>query len=397
MTKKIFLNLGKQPITNNFLKSLDKKTIKKEFFYNLKVSFNTSNNLVSLSNFVNPKKMFNDEYAHRASMSKTMLSSFKNLAKKLKKIYKPKKILEIGSNDGVFIRNLSKKKILAVEPCENLARLTKRMGYKTFPNFWNLDLAKKILKKYGNVDLIFSANTISHIPNLDEVFKSINLVLAKNGVFVFEDPYILSVINNQSYDQFYDEHAHVFSLLSVSTIINKYNLKVFDVEKLNTHGGSIRYYISHKDSNYIAKPSVINLKKIELNNKLNKYSTYKNFGKKIQISKYNLIKLLKNIKKKKKNVVSYGATYKSATVFNYCKINNKLIDYVIDTTKNKQNKYTPGSHLKIYSPEKQPLNKVDYYFLGAWNFKKEILNKEKKFLKKGGKFISHVPRVKILK
>ena len=99
----------------------------------------------------------------------------------------------------------------------------------------------------------------------------------------------------------------------------------------------------------------------------------------------------------KKSVVSYGATYKSATVFNYCKINNKLIDYVIDTTKNKQNKYTPGSHLKIYSPEKQPLKKVDYYFLGAWNFKKEILTKEKKFLKKGGKFISHVPKVKILK
>ena len=179
MTKKIFLNLGKQPITNNFLKSLDKQTIKKEFFYNLKVSFNTSNNLVSLSNFVNPKKMFNDKYAHRASMSKTMLSSFKNLANKLKKIYKPKKILEIGSNDGVFIRNFSKKKILAVEPCENLARLTIRMGYKTFSNFWNLDLAKKILKKYGKVDLIFSANTISHIPNLDEVFKSINLVLSK--------------------------------------------------------------------------------------------------------------------------------------------------------------------------------------------------------------------------
>ena len=144
----------------------------------------------------------------------------------------------------------------------------------------NLDLAKKILKKHGKVDLIFSANTISHIPNLDEVFKSINLVLAKNGVFVFEDPYILSVIKNQSYDQFYDEHAHVFSLLSISTIINQYNLKVFNIEKLDTHGGSIRYYISYKDSDFKANSSVTNLNKIELNNKLNKYSTYKNFGKK---------------------------------------------------------------------------------------------------------------------
>tara|TARA_Y100000591_G_scaffold263537_1_gene236686 strand:- start:29 stop:808 length:780 start_codon:yes stop_codon:yes gene_type:complete len=257
-------------------------------------------------------------------------------------------------------------------------------------------LAKKIFHKYGKVDLIFSANTISHIPNLDEVFKSVKLILDKNGLFVFEDPYILSVIQNQSYDQFYDEHAHVFSVLAVCNIIKKYDLKVFNIEKLETHGGSIRYFISHINSKFKVKKTVKNSINSELKYKLDKFSTYKKFGTKIKKSKKDLRNLLLKIKKNRKKVVSYGATYKSATVFNYCKLDNRLIEYVIDTTKNKQNKFTPGSHLKIYSPEKQPKKKIDYYFLGAWNFRKEIMKKEKKFISRGGKFITHVPRVQVL-
>jgi methylation protein EvaC len=393
--KFFFLNLGKQPITNNFLASIKKNEIKKEFFYNLKVSFDDKNNLVSLSNFVQPSKMFNEKYAHRASMSQTMVASFKKLANNLIKRYKPKKILEIGSNDGVFIRNFNQKKVIAVEPCSNLASMTNKMGYRTYPYFWNLKLSKEIEKKYGKVDLIFSANTISHIPNLNEVFKAIKNILKTDGVFIFEDPYILSVIKNVSYDQFYDEHAHVFSLMAVSNLIKEYDLRVINLEKLNTHGGSLRYYISHNSSHFKENKIVKKILKNEFKYKLNKFSTYKQFGLKVQKSKKDLIKLLKNLKKKEKSVVSYGATYKSATVFNFCGINNQLIDYVIDTTKNKQNKYTPGSHLKIYSPNTQPLKKIDYYFLGAWNFKKEIIKKEKNFVKNGGKFISHVPKVKI--
>jgi SAM-dependent methyltransferase len=394
--KKTFLDLGKQPITNNYLKSIKKSEIKKEFFYNLKISYDDKNNLVSLSNFVQPKKMFNENYAHRASMSKTMLNSFKKLANKLNHKFKPKKILEIGSNDGVFIRNFNRKKIIAVEPCKNLAKLTNTMGYKTYPFFWDLKLSQQIENKFGKVDLIFSANTISHIPNLTEVFKSIKIILKKEGVFVFEDPYILSVIKNTSYDQFYDEHAHVFSLIAVTNLLKIFDLKVIDLEHLNTHGGSMRYYIAHEDSNYKVEKIVKKTQKLELKYKLNKFSTYKKFGEKVKKSKIKLLNLLNKLKKNKKTIVSYGATYKSATIFNYCKIDNKLIDYVIDTTKNKQNKFTPGSHLKIFSPEKQPFKKIDYYFLGAWNFKKEILSKEKKYVLGGGKFISHVPKVKVL-
>ena len=394
--KRIFLNLGKQPITNSFLKSIKKNETKKEFFYKLKVIFDDKTKLVSLSNFVNPSKMFNDKYAHRASMSKTMLKSFSSLAAMLDKKYLPKRILEIGSNDGVFIRNFNKKRVLAVEPCKNLAKITNKMGYKTFPEFWNMSVSKKILKKYGKIDLIFSANTISHIPNLEEVFKSINNVLSDDGIFVFEDPYILSILKNGSYDQFYDEHAHVFSLTAVSNLIAEYDLKVFNLNLLPTHGGSLRYFICRKNSKHlvskITKQTILKEKKFNLD----KYSTYKKFASKVKKSKKDLINLLSKLRKMNKTIVSYGATYKSATIFNYCKIDKYLIDHVIDTTKNKQNKFTPGSHLKIYNPKKQPFKKVDYYFLGAWNFKKEIMSKEIKFIKKGGKFITHVPKVAIL-
>ena len=211
---KVFLNLGRQPLANSFLKNVKKKTLKNEFFYNLKICFNTKNYLISIKRPVNPKKQYTDKYAHRASESKTMRLAFKNVAKKLFKRFRPKRIMEIGSNDGVFLKNFNKNSVIAIEPCKNLARITKKL-FKTYDEFWNLRLSNKLLKeKKGEIDLIFSANTISHIPNLEETFKGINKILSKNGVLVIEDPSLLKVLKNNSYDQFYDEHVSFFIYIS---------------------------------------------------------------------------------------------------------------------------------------------------------------------------------------
>lgn len=270
------------------------------------------------------------------------------------------------------------------------------MGFFTYDKFWNDRLAKKIVKKNGNIDLIYSANTISHIPDLIEVFKAISTCLSQDGVFVFEDPYIGSVLKNNSYDQFYDEHVHVFSLIAISNLLKSNNLRIIDAEILNTHGGSIRFYVTKNQSKYKVSESVKKIYRSELKNQLNKFSTYKKFSKRVQYSKKELVKLLKSLKRKQKKIISYGATYKSATIFNYCDIDKKFIDFVIDTTKNKQWKYTPGKHLLIKPPCDLIQEKVDYAFLGAWNFSKEIIKKEKKFIKNGGKFITHVPNVRII-
>ena len=389
---KVFLNLGRQPLANSFLKNIEKKALRNEFFYNLKICFNTKNYLVSIAKPVNPKKQYTDKYAHRASESRTMRSAFKKVAQKLFKRFRPKKIMEIGSNDGVFLKNFDKKSVIAVEPCKNLARLTKKL-FETYDEFWNLKLANKLIKKKGEIDLIFSANTISHIPNLKETFKGIHNILSKDGVLIIEDPSLLKVLQNNSYDQFYDEHVYVFSSISINNIIQEYGLRLFDIEHLSTHGGSNRYFICKKNGKY--KKS-LRLKKAIKNEKsysLHKIESYLKFSKRVNLSRKNLFALMKKLKKTNKKIISYGATYKSTTVFNYCNLNSKLIDYVTDTTLNKQGKYTPGTHIKIISPEIGMNNTVDYAFLGAWNFKKEIFKKEKNFLKRGGKFITHVPKV----
>ena len=392
---KVFLNLGRQPLANSFLKNIGKKALRNEFFYNLKICFNTKNYLVSIAKPVNPKKQYTDKYAHRASESRTMRSAFKVVAKKLFKRFKPKKIMEIGSNDGVFLKNFDKKSVVAVEPCKNLARLTKKL-FETYDEFWNLKLANKLIKKKGKIDLIFSANTISHIPNLKDTFKGIHNILSKDGVLVIEDPSLLKVLQNNSYDQFYDEHVYVFSSISINNIVQEYGLRLFDIEHLSTHGGSNRYYICKKNGKYKKSLRLQKAIKNEKSYKLHKIESYLKFSKRVNLSRKNLLTLMKRLKKNNKKIISYGATYKSTTVFNFCSLNSRLIDYVTDTTLNKQGKYTPGTHIKIVSPELGMNNTVDYAFLGAWNFKKEIFNKEKNFLKRGGKFITHVPKVMTL-
>jgi methylation protein EvaC len=396
VSNKIILNLGKQPITNSYLKDLNKNTLKKEIFYNLQVIFNTKNYLISIKKKINPRLQYTNKYAHRASQSSTMLKSFKLLSKRIKKRFMPKKILEIGSNDGAFIKNFPKKNSLAIEPCLNLARITNKIGYKTYGQFWTKKLAIKI-SKTSKFCLIYSANTISHIHNLRETFDSAYLSLKKEGVFILEDPYMGSVIQNNSYDQFYDEHVYIFKILSLNNIIKESQLRIFDVELLKTHGGSMRYYICKDNSSYKETNRFKKFKKKEILSKLDILLTYKKFANRVKNSKNELKKLLKNLKKKKKKIISYGATYKSTTIFNYCNIGPELINYIVDTTKNKQNKFSPGKHIPITSPNEGFNNTVDYAFLGAWNFRNEILKNEKKFIDRGGRFITHVPYVKIIK
>ena len=396
MIKK-FLDLGMQPLANKYLTKKDIIKKNKEQFYHLEVGFNSKTKLVSIINTISSKKMFDDNYPYKSSMSRTMILSFKKLAKNLIKTYNPNSILEIGSNDGSLIRNFSKKKVICVEPCKNLAIITKRMGYKTYASFWNMRLAKKIKSKTEKVDLIYSANTLSHINDLNSVFKSIDYILSDDGILIIEEPSLLECLQKISYDQFYNEHIYVFSLLSINNLIKKYRLEIFNIEKLNTHGGSLRYYIKKVSNN---KFEIHKKVKMQLNRELkygiNKYSTYIEFKNKVESSKIKLKQIFLKLKKKNKKIIGYGATAKSSTVLNYCNIKNETLEYFLDTTPNKIGKYMPGTHIHIKNYNKTLLNKVDYAFLGAWNFKEEIFKKEKRYIENGGKFITHVPIPRIV-
>jgi methylation protein EvaC len=395
MKKKLdFLDLGQQPLANYYL---DKKQIKKkEKKYRLIVSFDSVTKIVSIKKTFSSKTMFNNKYPYRSSMSKTMQTSFKNLSDIIKKKFKPKKILEIGSNDGSFLKNFNKNETIGIEPCANVEKITKKMKFNTIPEYWGNNLAKKILKKFNKVDLIYSANTISHIKNLDDVFKSINLILSNEGVLIIEDPSLLECLKRNTYDQFYNEHIYVFSFISLENILKKYNLEIFKVENLDIHGGSIRYFIKKKKSKRKVESSVKTQKNKELKYGLHKKITFIKFSERVKESKKKLISIFKKCKSQNKKIIGYGATAKSTTILNYCMINGSTIDYFLDTTKDKQNKYTPGTKIIIKKYNGSIDKSVDVVFLGAWNFKKEIFKKEKKFIKSGGKFIIHTPYPRII-
>ena len=391
-----FLDLGLQPLANKYLKKKD-LIEKKDHLYHLEVGFNAKTKLVSILNIISAEKMFDNKYPYRSSMSKTMLNSFKKLAQKVTKTFNPNFIIEIGSNDGAFIKNFDRKKVIGIEPCSNMANITKSMGYKTYSNFWDIKLAKKIKSKVKNIDIIYAANTVSHIRNLNSFFNSINHILSDNGILIIEDPSLLECFKKVSYDQFYNEHIYIFSLLSIKNLIKKYKLEVFNIEKLSTHGGSLRYYIKRDSNNKFRTNKKV---KEQLNQEikfgLDKFLTYIKFSKNVENSKKKLIAIFSKLKKQNKKIIGYGSTAKACTILSFCKITSETLDYFFDTTPNKIGKYMPGSHIYVKRYSKPLTNEADYVFLGAWNFKKEIFKKEKKYIKNGGKFITHVPVPKII-
>ena len=183
--KKEFLDLGKQPIANDFCKEDEYQN---KFFYDLKVVFDEDTNLVSLKDFVKPELMFNENYAYNTSMSTPMVNHFREIAEILDEEFKPNTILEIGSNDGPFISNFPTETSYCVEPCDNFAKITGDMGYRTRTEFWSTELSEKVKSECGNIDLIYSANCICHIQDLDDCFSAVANLLSDKGVFVFEDP-----------------------------------------------------------------------------------------------------------------------------------------------------------------------------------------------------------------
>ena len=388
--KKEFLNLGKQPIANGFLYEKD---IPNEFFYDLKVGFDNKTKLVTHMEYVDPPLMFNDNYSYRGSMSKTMVNHFKEFSNLFEN--KDIKVLEIGSNDGVFLKNWDSQKTIAVEPCGNFAKETNDLGYKTYAEFWTLDLSNRIKETHGTMDLIFAANCICHIPDLDQTFKAIHNLLGDKGIFVFEDPSLAQMINNNSYDQIYDEHPHIFSVIALNNLLKQNNLKIIKVDNTSVHGGSNRIWVVKNTNPINSDKSVKNNIEFEKVLGLDKIATFKKFAKKVEQSKKDLIDLLNRCKKQNKKVISYGATSKSTTIFNYCEIKSDLIHYIIDTTPEKIGKLAPGSHIPIISSNGIDKD-VDIAYLGAWNFATEIMNKESDFINNGGKFITHVPLVKFI-
>tara|TARA_R110002020_G_scaffold128531_3_gene288079 strand:+ start:5518 stop:6696 length:1179 start_codon:yes stop_codon:yes gene_type:complete len=386
---KEFLDLGRHPIANAFL---TEEEFSDEFFFDLKVCWDDDSKLVSIKDFVEPEKIFNSEYPYNTSNSFPMVAHFKSTAEMLKEEFNPKSVLEIGSNDGPFISNFDRETSVCVEPCGNFSLKTAHMGYQSYTYFWDTELAKKIKTHHGEMDLIYAANCICHIHDLDDTFKAVHNLLSDNGVFAFEDPSLLRILERGSYDQIYDEHPHIFSVTALNNLLKRNGLVLFDVDNLSVHGGSNRIYAA-KENSVDVKDSVLDNLMREKEFGIDRFETYEIFADRVVESKKDLMGLLRKIADDGKRIMSIGATAKSTTVFNYCGIGRELIDVITDTTLDKQGKFSPGMHIPIMSREDVNILDYDYAYLGAWNFKDVIANKEREFVENGGKFITHVPTV----
>ena len=381
------------PLSNTLLSSTQDDV---ELF-DLTIGFNQETKLVSLINNVSPKKLFPNDYVYDSSQSTTMVDHFKDCAEYLQKRFMPYNTLEIGSNSGIFIRHFNPDTTIAVEPCSNFADITNDMEYKTYDSFWGKDLAKYIRLKHGTMDLIFSANTISHIQGLDECLTSVKKCLNEDGVFIVECPSFLELLKENAFDQFYHEHQSYFSMISFRNLLEKNGLKLFDIELVPVHGGTYRFFACRQDSTIDVNHDNIN--KWETKEKEFGVDSYDKLRDRMSIMKKNMIDIketLQKIKSENKNVIGYGASAKFIQVSNMCDLDSNLITCVVDTTPDKQNKYTPKSRIPIEKYDKNKLKNVDYCFLGAWNFLDEIIEKEKEFISNGGKFITHIPEVKVI-
>ena len=380
------IEFGKMPIANGFL---NKNEIAKEVFFNLTSMYCTSCSLFQLLENPSPEQMFHENYAYYSGQSSFMQDHFKKLANFIEKNDDTnKKILEIGNNDGGVIEYLNDKNIcVGVEPSKNVADVSIRKGLQVENNYFNLNTAENLLAKYEKFDYIISLNVLAHIPDINSVFSGISKLLKNDGVYITEDPYLLDMFDQCSYDQVYDEHIFIFSLLSISKIISKFDLEIFNIEKVNTAGGSMRYFIGKKNQHKIHN-NVTNQISEEMRVNLLSEKPYKQFNQDCQNSKKSLLKKIDSYLLQKKTICSYGATSKSTTIFNFCNIDENRIKFITDTTPIKQNKLSPGMHIPIYDHDFFNRNKPDVIFLAAWNLKKEIFNKEKNNF--SGKWISHI-------
>ena len=362
------VSLGYQPLANNLLNKKDEKCE----LYPLEMNYCDKCHNCQLSVSVDPKKMFS-KYLYTSSTAKSFRDHFEKAAKKYIKEYKlkPKKsyVIDIGSNDGVALKpfkDLKFKNILGVEPAKNLAKLANKNKIKTFNGFFD----EKILKKIsGNADLILASNVFAHSDKLKEMAATMLKLLNKKGTIVLEIQYLLNTLKDLTFDNIYHEHYNYWSLTSLTNFFKQFNAKIFKAEKIDTHGGSLRVYIS-KDTKKKIEKSVKNLIEEENNFGIKKFRTYQKFAESVNNIRKNVINNIDKLKENNKKIIAFGSPAKATTALNFFGISSQ-IDFIIEDNKLKQGKYVPGVLIPIKSKssikEKNPT-----ILVLAWNFFNEI-------------------------
>ncbi len=392
------LSLGPTPLANAFL--LEHERHLPESYFPLDVYVCKACSLVQLIDVVDPRILFKD-YVYVSSTSPVFVAHFDTFARQVFDRFHLSArslVIDIGSNDGILLRPFKQlgARVLGVEPDRSIGTIARKAGVTTISEFFSLIVARKILKKYGEASIVTATNVFAHVDDIHGLVKGVKHLLTKNGVFIIEVPYLVDFLEKNLFDTVYHEHLSYFSVTALHYFFEQLGMAIIDVERVATHGGSLRVFIARAGSTHKKESSVQSFLTSEKKIGLQEEKIYHEYKKKIERNKVTLHTLLSKLKEKGNSIAGYGAPAKGNTLLNFFGVGDELLSYIVDDSHHKQGRYTPGKRIPVVSSEKLKTHPPDYLLIIAWNFAESIMKKNEEFRRHGGKFIIPVPSPKII-
>ena len=393
----MILDVGIQPLANNLLGGNDRA--KDEPKFPLRLAICKSCWLLQIVDSVPPVRLFS-EYLYFSSFSDRMLRHAREAADRYIREFSldPKSfVVEIASNDGYFLQYFNSAKVpsLGIEPAANIAKVAQQKGIDTLVGFFGTQLAQGLEGKNKKADLILANNVFAHAPDTNDFVAGLKRLLKADGRIIIESPYAGDFVDKAEFDTIYHEHVFYFSLIALKPLFERHDLSIYHVERLPIHGGSLRIFAGHR-GHFATEASVTSMLDEEKGKGFASLSYYHDFSRRVHEIKDSLRKLLADLKAKGKAIAAYGASAKGTTLLNFFGIGAETLDFVADRSTYKQGLLTPGTHLPIVPPEELIKRMPDYTLLLTWNFADEILDQQKAYRDRGGKFIIPIPQVTVV-
>lgn len=386
-------------MSNNYLTGQQLSVMEK--FYPLHAFVCQQCKLVQLEEFESPAEIFS-EYAYFSSFSDSWLKHAQRYVEMMIQRFgfnAKSQVVEIASNDGYLLQYFKKRgvPVLGVDPAANVAKAAmEKHGIQTRVKFFGTQTAREVVADGIRADLLLGNNVLAHVPDINDFVGGMKVLLKPDGVITMEFPHLLRLIEQNQFDTIYHEHFSYLSFLTVEKVFAKQGLKLFDVEEQPTHGGSIRIFAAHADTDRQIEKRVEAMKTLEREHGLESMETYRAFDENVKETKRAFLEFLITAKRAGKKIAGYGAAAKGNTLLNYCGVRADFIDYVVDKNPYKQNRYLPGVHIPITGPQKLAETKPDYVLILPWNIKQEVMEQMKEIRTWGGKFVVAIPRATVL-
>lgn len=395
----VFVDLGMSPLSNSYVRPGDEQRM--ESFFPLTAYISSRSLLVQLPMFEQPEAIFKD-YAYFSSYSDSWLQHAQRYVDMMIARFSfdaNSSVVELASNDGYLLQYFKQAGIpvLGVEPAANVAQVAVERGIPTEVAFFGVETAKRMRARGVRADVITANNVLAHVPDLNDFIAGMQHLLAPTGVITVEFPHLACLMEGNQFDTIYHEHFSYFSFLTAEKAFTQNQLTVFDVERLPTHGGSLRVFARHSaDESRPVIANVLEMREWERARGYYDLETYLRFAPKVEATKRALLSFLIKAREEGKSVAAYGAAAKGNTLLNYCGIRRDFIDYVVDRNPHKQNVLLPGTRIPVFAPERLSKTRPDYVLILPWNIREEIVAQLPEVRAWGGKFVVPIPEVTVL-